>query len=257
MNEIKMNFQVLKAAKKTTYNGVINQIKLNIDPENSPIQKMYAHRSQSFKKIQNFVPTLKPKKSTFFPAPLKLNNLSPCHKLKKEDDFDKQISDDEFISDSDSSISSSDMENSSKEDTEQIKNKIGIIFKKSSTIFTEDLDLKDKEDEDEDDDSDSFILNEIKEVNENDEDNIEMNKNMKIFRKKMAQIKVKARNKKFKETEEIISEKFKNKFNIGLKNNEKNGKFKDNFHISINIFEKKKPKSKFIFEVLSVKKTKF
>ena len=252
MNEIKMNFQILKAVKKTTYNGVINQIKLKIDPENSPIQKKNAPRSQSFKKIQNFVPTLKPKKSTFFPAPLKLNNLSPCHKLKKEDDFDKQISDDEFISDSDSSISSSDMENSSKEDTEPIKNKIGIIFKKSSTNFMEDLDLKDKENED--DDSDSFILNEIKEVNENDEDKIEMNKNMKIFRKKMTQIKVKARKIKFKETEEIISEKFKNKFNIGLKNNEKNGKFKENFHISVNIFEKKKPKSKSIFEVLSVKK---
>ena len=79
-------------------------------------------------------------------------------------------------------------------------------------------------------------------------------KAMKLIRKKMAQIKNKAGINKFKETEGFIHEKFKNNFNIGLKNNEKEGKFKDNLHISINVFEKKKPKSKSIFEVISVSK---
>lgn len=252
MNDIKKNFQILKAVKKTTYNGIINQAKLNINPENAPIQKMSVPRSQSFKKIPNFVPKLKPKKSTFIPAPLKLNNLSPCHKKKKEEDFDKQISDDEIeiISNSDDSfISSSDIENSSNEDTDQKKNQIGVFFKNSSTNFIEDLELKDK-----DSGCDFFKLNEIKEVIENDDDNIEMNKNMKLIRKKMAQIKTRAGINKFKETEGFIHEKFKNNFNIDLKNNEKEGKFKDNLHISINVFEKKKPKSKSIFEVISVSK---
>lgn len=258
MNEIKINFQILKAVKKNTYNGIINQAKLNINPENAPIQKMSVPRSQSFKKIPNFVPKLKPKKSAFIPAPLKLNNLSPCHKKKKEDDFNKQNSDDEIeiISNSDSSLSSSDMENSFIEDTDKKINKDDLILQNCSTNFIEDLELKDK-----DDGCDSFQLNEIKEVNENDEDNVEMNKNMKLLRKKMAQIKARTGINKFKETEEFIHEKFKKNFNIGLKNNEKEGKLKDNLHISINIFEKKKPKSKSIFEVLSVskksKKSKF
>ena len=254
MDEIKMDFQILKAVKKTTYNGFINQARLNINPENVPIQKMSVHRSQSFKKIPNFVPKLKPKKSAFIPAPLKLNNLSQSHKQKKED-FDKQMSDDELeiiSNSSDSSISSSDMENScDEEDTDKKNNKIGLIFKNSSTNFIEDLDLKDKE---KDNNCDSFILNEIKEVIENNEENIDINKNMKLLRKKMAQIKAKAGINKFKETEGIIHEKFKNNYNIGFKNNEKDGKFKGNLHFSINIFQNKKPKSKIIFEVLSISK---
>ena len=247
MNEIKMNFQILKAVKKITYNGIINQAKLNINPENAPIQKMSVPRSQSFKNIPNFVPKLKPKKSAFIPAPLKLNNLSPCHKKKKEEDYDKQISDDEieFISNSDSSISSSDIENSSNENTDQKNNQNSAFFKNSSNNYIEDLELKD---------CDSFKLNEIKEVSENEDDNIEINKNMKLLRKKMAKIKIKAGINKFKEAEGIVHEKFKNNFNIGLKNNEKEGKFKDTLHISINVFQKKKPKSKSIFEVLSVSK---
>lgn len=255
MNEIKMNFQILKAIKKTTYNGIINQARLNINPENAPIQKITVPRSQSFKKIPNFVPKLKPKKSAFIPAPLKLNNLNNLSSFhsKKEEDFDKQMSDDEIeiISNesSDSSISSSDMENSlNEENTDKKDNKIGLMFKNSSTNFIEDLDLKDK-----DNNYDSFKLNEIKEVAGNDEENIDTNKNMKLFRKKMAQIKIKAGIYKFKETNEFIHEKYKNNYNIGLKNNEKEGKFKDNLHISLNLFQNKKPKSKSIFEVLSKK----
>ena len=112
--EISFNLPILKAVKKITYNVVVNKARLNINPENTPIQKIIA-RSKSFKKIDNFVPKLKPKKSTFIPTPLRLTTVN-----KEKDDNEKQLSGDEikFI-DSDSSsssVSSSDMDNSCEEE---------------------------------------------------------------------------------------------------------------------------------------------
>ena len=118
--EISFNLPILKAVKKTTYNGKINKARLNINPGGSPIQKSLA-RSQSFKKILNFVPRLKPRKSTFVPTPLKLNIVN-----KEKDDNDKQLSGDEieFIdseSSSSSSLSSSNMNNTSEEEEKDKK----------------------------------------------------------------------------------------------------------------------------------------
>ena len=235
---------ILKAVKKTTYNAIVNKAKLNINPENDPINNFTISKSHSFKKISNFVPILRPKKSTLVPAPFKLNKQSPIlNKKKEKDDLGKRLSDDEFIlnensSDSDSSsVSSSDMDNSSLENSE--KKKYKKAESKKNLIF------------------DSLNLNEIKELSENEENqNNDLNKNMKIFRKKMMQIKSKEGIIKYKETEENVHDNFKNIFNIGLKEFEEKEEMPNYLHISTNNFikDKLRPQIKSIFEILSISK---
>ena len=238
---------IFKVVKKTTYNAIINKAKLNINPENAPINNLSINKSHSFKKISNFVPILRPKKSTLVPIPLKLNKQSPIFNKKKEkDDLDKQLSDDEFIlnehsSDSDSSsISSSDMENSSMENSEKKK------YKKVESRKNLDFD--------------ALNLNEIKELSENEENqNNDAKKNMKILRKKMMQIKSKAGIIKYKETEESVHDTFKNNFHIDLKNYEEEEGVPNYLHIPINKFDifkkdKSEHKAKSIFEILSISK---
>lgn len=244
----------LKAVKKTTYNGIINQARLNINLDNSAIKQLSLVKSQSFKNITKFVPKLMPKKSTFVPTPLKLNEQIFILKKEKEDN-EKQLSENEIeIIDNDSSlssVSSSDVEKSSEE--ELVKDKstdkeiIGVIFKNNSCNLIEKIESKKEED-----DCDSLYLNEIKEQIEPNDD-----KNMKILRKKMSQIKAKVAISKFKETEEIIHDNFKNNFDMGIKKYEKEENY-NSIHASINIFVKNnvntKAKSKSIFEVISQSK---
>ena len=237
MEEIKSHLPKLKAAKKTTYSAIVNQVHLNINPENEPIKNVGGPRSQSFKKIASFVPNLKPKKSTFIPPVLKLNLQNKLPSKEKDDtEIDKQMSEDEieFIDNSSSSscsISSSDMEN----ENESI----------------EDFEKKDTENKIEN--NNKFKLEEIKEFLDDEEQNIEINKNMKNLRRKMSQIKARVVIKN-KESEETIHDKFKNNFDIGLKDYEKENEV-NTLHGSINRSEHKKnnekPKTKSIFEVLA------
>ena len=237
MEEIKSHLPKLKAAKKTTYSAIVSQVHLNINPENEPIKNVGGPRSQSFKKIAAFVPNLKPKKSTFIPPVLKLNLQNKLPSKEKDDtEIDKQMSEDEieFIDNSSSSscsISSSDMEN----ENESI----------------EDFEKKDTENKIEN--NNKFKLEEIKEFLDDEEQNIEINKNMKNLRRKMSQIKARVVIKN-KESEETIHDKFKNNFDIGLKDYEKENEV-NTLHGSINRSEHKKnnekPKTKSIFEVLA------
>ena len=109
-------------------------------------------------------------------------------------------------------------------------------------------------------DFDSLILNEIKELSENEENQSnDVNKNMKILRKKTMQIKSKAGIIKYKETEESVHDTFKNNFHIGLKNYEAEESVHNYLHISTNKFDffkkdKSEPKAKSIFEILSISK---
>ena len=241
MEEIDIKIPILKAVKKETYNGVINQAHLNINPENYPIKKMVLTKSHSFKKISNFVPNLKPKKSKFVPTPLKLNNNYNIKNIEKEDNNDKQISGDEipiikFI-DSDSSfssLSSSNMNNTSEEEI-----KFQISKNNNSTSNIEKIESNNIND-----DLDSFHLNEIQENTEK--------KKISKMRKKMSQIKAKFVTSKFKESEGIIHDNFKNIFDIGLKQFEEGNDFHLFKHCSINVFENnKKPLTKSILDVLS------
>ena len=237
MEEIKSHLPKLKAVKKTTYSAIINQTHLNINPENEPLKNVGGPRSQSFKKIAAFVPNLKPKKSTFIPPVLKLNLQNKLPSKEKDDtEIDKQMSEDEieFIDNSSSSscsISSSDMEN----ENESIED-----FEKKDTENKIEINNK-------------FKLEEIKEFLDDEEQNIEINKNMKNLRRKMSQIKARVVIKN-KESEETIHDKFKNNFDIGLKDYEKENEV-NTLHGSINRSEHKKnnekPKTKSIFEVLA------
>ena len=279
MDVLNIPFPIIKAVKKTTYNSLINQVHLKINSENEPIQKVGGPRSQSFKKVTRFVPILKPKKSTFIPTPLKLNNEKKSSKNNEEDkDFDKQKSGDEIqiIDDDDNSSffsNSSSVENSIDEDIkikgknkhnkdkedkedkedkdekeeeekEEKEDKIGTMLKTTPLSINEKLESKDIDYE-----NDSFNLNDVKEGEEN-------NKNMRILRRKMSQIKAKACINKSKETEEIINGNLKKNFDIGLKKYEK----EDDSYLykSLNVFdlkksESEKPKIKSIFEVISFK----
>ena len=238
MEEIKSHLPKLKAAKKTTYSAIVSQVHLNINPENEPIKNVGGPRSQSFKKIAAFVPNLKPKKSTFIPPVLKLNLQNKLPSKEKDDtEIDKQMSEDEieFIDNSSSSscsISSSDMEN----ENESI----------------EDFEKKDTENKIEN--NNKFKLEEIKEFLDDEEQNIEINKNMKNLRRKMSQIKARVAIIKNKESEETVHDNFKNNFDIGLKDYEKENEV-NTLHGSINRSEHKKnnekPKTKSIFEVLA------
>ena len=75
------------------------------------------------------------------------------------------------------------------------------------------------------------------------------------MRKKMSHIRAKLEGFKFKETEGIIHDNFKNNFDIGLKNYEKEDDCNNKKHASISVFDmkniNKKVKTKSIFEVLS------
>lgn len=235
MEKIKESLFHLKAVKKTTYNSIITQTYIN--PEHSPLKLKDTYKSQSFKKITHFVPKLKPKKSAFAPTPLKLNKEKK-HISEKEDDDEKQMTGDEIkiICSSSSSISSSDI-NLSDDDSE---NKIKEDKNTSPDINAKfETDLKENNN-----DSDSFYLEEVK--------NTDTNENIKILRKKMCQMKFRVGSNKFKESEEVIHDEFRNNFDIGLKQYKKE---KDvNLFGSANLFENKeniKPKGRSIFEVIS------
>lgn len=238
MEIIKESLPQITAVKKTTYNSIINQSYLN--PEKTPFELKVGYKSQSFKKITNFVPKLRPRKSTFVPIPLKLNS-DKKHISEKEDDYEKQMTGDEIkiIDSSSSSLSSSDI-NLSDDDSE---NKMKEYKNTSLDINVKfESDLKENSNE-----SDSFYLNEIK--------NTETNENMKILRKKMFQIRIRIGSNKFKEAEEVIHDEFKNNFDLGLKKYEKEKE--DNWYGSVNALQNKeniKPKCRSIFEVISLPK---
>ena len=254
MDEIKLSFPVLKAVKKTTYNSINKQVNFKLNEDKI---KKFIKRSNSYKKITNFVPNLKPKKSTFMPTPLILNADNKV--LKEKDDFEnKQLSEDENESFDDesscSSLSSSDMNSSiNEEDLDEEKNKGQTNEPLLKKYIIEKTPSKGIERN-----NDSFNLNEIKECVELEEnENNEKNKNMKGLRKKMSQIKAKVDIVKFKEAKDIISNNFKNNFDFGSTKDEEVS-YSGNLHFSRNIFEKKnsnfKPKSKSIFEVISLAK---
>lgn len=239
MEEIKFSLPKLKTVKKTTYTTLMDKVHLNINPENEPMQNMGGPRSQSFKNITEFVPHLKPKKSTIIPPTFKLNNQNRFSS-KDKDDFDKQMSGEELVLiENSSSISSSDMENSFNENIEKNDTK--------DKTYNGNIN------------SNNFKLNEIKEFLEEDEETLEYNKNIKNLRRKMSQIKARVGIVKSKETEEFVHMDFKNNYDIGLKDYEKENEIA-NLHGSLNNFENKKenekPKIKSIFDVLSKAKKK-
>ena len=252
MEEMKLD-NPIRVVKKNTYNSIINKAHLNINPENSPIKKMIISRSHSFKKITKFVPVLQPKKSTFVPKPLKLN------KEKKELNKEKeQLSEDEIeIIDNDSSCSSitSSQFDSSDENIQKEKEKIKQmksipIIKNSSYNLLDNIESKDIEEETDYD----IYLTENKE-------NIEKINKLRLIRRKLWQIKAKAIINKYKETEEVIHDNFKNIYNFGLDDIEIDDEPNNNLHGSVNIFEFRRinntsinQKPKTIFEVLSVSK---
>lgn len=234
MEKIKERLPLLKVVKKTTFNSIITQSYIN--HVYTPLKLKDSFKSQSFKKITKFVPKLKPKQSTFVPTPLRLNTEKK-HISEKEDNDEKQLTEDEIkIIDSSSSISSSDI-NLSDDDSE---NKIKEDKNTSPDINAKfETDLKENNN-----DSDSFYLEEVK--------NTDTNENIKILRKKMCQIKIRINSNKFKETEEVIHDDFRNNFDIGLKKFKKEKEF--NFNGSMNYLENKeniKPKGRSIFEVIS------
>ena len=234
METINESLPLLKAVKKTTFNSVISQSYKN--HVNSPPKFKNSFKSQSFKRILNFVPKLKPKKSTFAPTPLILNT-NKKHISEKDDYDEKQMTGDEIkVIDSSSSISSSDI-NISDEDSE---NKIKEDKNTSPEINAKmETDLKENSSN-----SDSFYLEEAK--------NTDTNENIKILRKKMSQMKFRIGLNKFKESEEVIHDEFRNNFHIGLKEYKKEKEI--NLYGSVNFFENQKsikPKGRSIFEVIS------
>lgn len=260
MEEMEINLPTLKTVKKTTYNAIVTKAHLNINPENISIKRV---RSHSFKMNKNFVPKLRPKKSTLVPEPLKLNKVKKTFLNKEKDNIDKQMSGDEIELNEDSSlssISSSDM-NSSDDDSEKSSQKQNKMKDKkrdrntSCNIYEK---FDSNEDDSDDDDDYDFYLNEIKDNNKHGEkNNLELNKNIKVYRRKMTQIRVRAGKNKFRETEEVIHDNLKKAFNIGLKKYEIEDEFPCHFHASVNFFESKdniKPKSRTIFEVISLSK---
>ena len=230
------NFPILKAVKKTTYNSIVHIAKLNNSSEEIKIA-----RSQSFKKITNFAPKLKPRKSTFIPTPLKLNQNNNLGKENEE--AEKQLSGDEIeiiSNDSSCSITSSDFENSLEGEGGSIKKKnmkkefkMKPYLKISSNNVFENMELDNLEDYD----------SNTKEFN-----------NIKAFRKKMMKIKSKAIISKFRETEEKIPDHYKNIFNLGLKKNENELNLLSNLYSAVNLFDNKNninEKTKSIIDFLS------
>lgn len=266
MEDIKLSLPQLKAVKKTTYNEIINQSHLNINRDSSPLNLYRGLRSQSFQTIDNFVPKLKPLKSTFIPVPLRLNDEKKdfSSKGKEKEDINKQMSGDEidYDEDSSSSISSSDI-GSSEEDSLEIKIKEKdkedeIVYNNNSNSINEKIDahLNEKVDEYDKNNYDDLYISKHKYSNESwYNNNWDINKNIKSLRKKMSKIRARVGISKLKETEEFIRDNFKNNFSIGLKKYEKNNDL--SLYNSVNILENKeniKPRIRTIFEVISISK---
>ena len=166
------------------------------------------------------------------------------------------------VSSSSSSLSSSDMNNSSEEENDKDKKKENEIKKelnfnnKTFSINLEKIESNNDNDNDNDidDDCDSFYLNEIKENMDNGK-KIKKGNHMTNMRKKMSQIKAKIEYNKFKETEGVVHDNFKENYDIGLKKCEKEEDYHSNLHASLHLVENKnkniKYQSKSIFEVLS------
>lgn len=263
MEDITLNLPQLKTVKKTTYNAITNQAHLSINRDSSPLYR--GTRSLSFKTIANFVPKLKPLKSTFIPAPLRLNEKEKnfSNKGKEEEDINKLMSGDEndLNDDSSSSISSSDID-SSEEDSLEIKIKEKedeIVYNSNSNSIKKkiEVNLSEKVDDEYDEENyDDLYISKHKYSNESwYKNSYDINKNIKSLRKKMSKIRVKVGISKLKETEEVIRDSFKNNFGIGLKKYEKNDGL--SLYSSVNILENKeniKPKIRTIFEVISFSK---
>lgn len=266
MEDIKLGLPRFKTVKKITFNEVINKSHLNLNRDSSPLKIGRGIRSQSFKTIANFVPKLKPLKSSFIPVPLRLNNETKhlSSKGKEKEDINKQMSDDEndYDEDSSSSISSSDID-SSEEDSLEIKIKEKdkedeIVDNNNSNNINEKIGAhaNEKADESDEDNYDDLYINHHKYSNESwYKNNCDINKNIKSLRKKMSKIRVRVGISKFKETEEVIRDNFKNNFGIGLNKYEKDNEL--SLYSSVNILENKeniKPKIRSIFEVISISK---
>ena len=83
---------------------------------------------------------------------------------------------------------------------------------------------------------------------------IEGNKSLRAVRKKMSQIKAKAGKIKFKEAKDIISDNFKNAFDIDLKKNDQQEEnLVPKLHASVKFFGENNTKLKItsIFDILS------
>ena len=255
MEDLSLNMPIIKAVKKATYSGLINKTNLNLNLDNSPVQSY--NRSKSYKKLTKFVPRIMPRKSTFVPPPLKLNETinNNIHK-KIENEDEKQLSEDEIkIIDSDSSdsLASSELNNSSDEEIKKEKNK-------------NENKVKDKEKEDnKETNNDKDNLGKIELNNkENDIDSLNLNdieeyKNLRAFRRKMSQIKSKAVKIKSKESKDIISDNFKIEFDIGLKKaDEQEEVLTPKLHASEKFFgennSNNNQNTKSIFEILSSSK---
>ena len=220
MNEIK--FSLPKTVKKTTYNEVINTANRKIIPSNPPNEGKPVYRSKSFKHITNFVPILKPKKSSYLPTPLRLNNTSANFSLNKEkNENDKQSNEDEIdvIEESDSSdYSSSSMSSSFINTSEDEDEEIKAENKESKGTI-------EKNDE-------NCDTNDNKEEKNNSQD--KENEDIKLLKENIK-----------KETEELVPDNLINNCNIEKSEKEAN---------TIN-YEKKngiKPRPKSIFEVISI-----
>ena len=260
MEDLSLNIPIIKAVKKVTYSGIIKKARLNLNPENAPVQGYT--RSQSFKNITRFVPRIMPRKSTFVPTPLKLNK-------KKEDEDEKQLSEDEvriIDSDSSDSIASSDLNNSSDEEGKYQKGKKKNINKNKIKNLEKENDKEKEDDKEIKKENDNLCINLEKiELNkiENDADSLNLNdneehKNLRAVRRKMSQIKARAGKIKSNEMKDIISDNFKNAFDIDLKTDDQPELYlTPKMHASVNCFgENNKPKTKSIFDVLSNSKKK-
>ena len=253
-------FHKISTVKKATFNSVITQVHLKINTEKGHIQKEFITRSQSFKKVTKFVPTLKPKKSTFIPTPLKLDSQIN-EKEEEKDDFDKQKSDDEIqiIDDEDNSSflsSSSELENSINEnlkiDKDKEKEKDKDKEEKNRALFK--MNSNNNLDNKESKDMDNNIVYEPIEINDIKDDD---NKSMRLFRRKMSRLRAKAGLNKSKETEETININFKKSFHIDMKKIEK--KYDSDLYHTFKIMdlyknENTNQKVKTIFEVISISK---
>ena len=259
MEEEDLELSIKKTVKKTTFSGIIDAAKYNLK-NTSPIKKFGVLRSQSVKKVTVFVPHLKPRKSTFVPTPLKLSQNFNVNTIKKEKEDNKQLSDDEIeiignSNSSHSSVSSSDLGNSSKEENSEEIIKTKPIMKNDHApekIKTKSILKNNDVPEDKkvysnklEETFDSFASGEEK-INE------EINNTIKTLRRKMSHVKSKAKIKN-KETDETLPNNLIKNFDLELKNEDKSNNAIHDYHCSVNLFPtlNPKPKPKSIFEVIS------
>ena len=258
MKEEDLELPIRSVIKKTTFNGEISPSKYNLK-NSSPIKKLDVLRSHSAKKITIFVPHLKPRKSTFVPTPLKLSQNFNVNSIKKEKEDNKQLSDDEIeiignSNSSHSSVSSSDLGNSSNEENLEEKIKTNPIMKNND--IPEEIKAKsilknfdvpgDKKiySNKLEETFDSFASGEEK-INE------DVNNTIRTLRRKMLHMKSKAKIKN-KETDETLPNNLLKNFDLELKKEDKSNNIHD-YHCSVNLFPtpNQKPKPKSIFEVIS------